>query len=136
MTDGEGYVLGGLTCPANESDMSKLKELLERVKLSEGNYILGDKGFASKKNREYIKSKGYKDLIMHKKPKGKEIPIGLKLLNKIISKIRYVVEQTIGILKKHLGLERFRYIGRCKNEMELYLSGIVLNLKKAARKMC
>jgi IS5 family transposase len=73
---------------------------------------------------------------MHKKHRGKEMHWVVKLWNKGISKIRYVVEQTFGLFKQHLGFSRFRYIGREKNKMELYLLGMVHNLKKAARMVC
>ncbi len=136
ITDIEGYFEGGMTFPANEGDVTKLKETVERVELKEGDELYGDKGFASKSNREYLLERGILDKIMHKKPKGKEMPWLLKLWNKSISNMRYVVEQTIGLLKRHLGFSRFRYVGREKNDMELYLVGMVLNLKKASKMIC
>ena len=80
--------------------------------------------------------RGILDKIMHKKPKGKEQHWLIKLWNKSISKVRYVVEQTIGLLKRHLGFIRFRYVGREKNDMELYFVGMVHNLKKASKMIC
>ena len=136
IVDREGYFEGGKTFPANESDVVKLEETVEEVGIEEGKELYGDKGFASKSNREYLKKKGILDMIMHKKPKGKGMSKFLKKLNKYISKIRYVVEQAIGIFKKHYGLERFRYIGREKNDLELYLVGMAYNIKKAVRMMC
>jgi IS5 family transposase len=133
IVDAEGYFEGGLTFPANESDVGKLQETIEKVKLGEGIELYGDKGFSSKSNREYLLGRGIIDKIMHKKPKGRELHWILKLWNKGISGVRFVVEQTFGLFKKHLGFSRFRYVGRDKNEMELYLVGIVHNLKKASK---
>ena len=136
IVDAEGYFEGGITFPANESDVSKLEATVEEVKLCEGSELYGDKGFSSYKNRQYLLRNGITDKIMHKKHRGKEMHWVVKLWNKGISKIRYVVEQTFGLFKQHLGFSRFRYIGREKNKMELYLLGMVHNLKKAARMVC
>ncbi len=136
IVDSEGYFEGGKTFPANESDVGKLEETVEEVELLPGDELYGDKGFASNSNREYLLKNGIIDKIMHKKPKGREMHWLLKLWNKSISKTRYVVEQTFGLFKKHLGFDRFRYVGREKNDMELYLVGIAHNLKKASKMVC
>jgi IS5 family transposase len=133
IVDVEGYFEGGITFPANEGDVGKLQDTIEKVNLTEGVELYGDKGFASYSNRQYLLKNGIIDKIMHKKPKGKDQPWILKLWNKGISEIRYVVEQTFGLFKKHLGFSRFRYVGREKNNMELYLTGMVHNLKKASK---
>jgi len=133
IVDASGYIEGGITFPANQSDVVKLKETLKKVNLREGVELYGDKGFSSNENREYLLTKGIIDKIMHKKPRGKEQHWVMKLWNKGISKTRFVVEQTFGLLKQHLGFSRFRYVGREKNNMELYLLCMVHNLKKASR---
>ena len=136
IVDAEGYFEGGMTFPANEGDVTKLQDTVEKVDLKEGEELYGDKGFASNLNRHYLLENGIIDKIMHKKPKGKEMHWLLKLWNKSISRVRYVVEQTIGLFKRHLEFSRFRYVGREKNDMELYLVGIVHNLKKASKMVC
>ena len=136
IVDVEGYFEGGVTFPANEGDVTRLKDTMEKVELREGEELYGDKGFASNSNRHYLLENGIIDKIMHKKPKGKEMHWLLKMWNKSISRTRYVVEQTIGLIKKHLGFDRFRYVGREKNDMELYLVGMVHNLKKASKMVC
>ena len=52
--------------------------------------------------------------------------------NKEISKFRYVVEQTFGLLKLHFGYTRCRYISQRKVELEYMLKSISFNIKKAS----
>ena len=52
--------------------------------------------------------------------------------NKEISKFRFVVEQTFGLLKQHFGFERMRYVGKRKAELEYMLKSLAFNLKKAS----
>ena len=133
--DVKGFFHNAIIETAKVSDMKLLIPLLSKMELCEETLIIGDKGFSSKENREYIEEKGCVDLLMHKKPRGKKLPNCLKTLNKAISKVRYVVEQSIGILKLHLGLERFRYIGQEENLKEVFIAGMALNAKKAVRLM-
>ena len=49
-----------------------------------------------------------------------------------VSKVRYVVEQVFGILKKHYNFDRCRYGGLEKVNMEFKLVSMAYNLKKAA----
>ena len=61
---------------------------------------MGDKGYASASNRELLKQKGFKDGLMHKAQKNKELTARQKLINKLISNSRYIVEQGFGTLKR------------------------------------
>ena len=51
--------------------------------------------------------------------------------NREISKYRYVVEQTFGLLKLHFGFDRMRYIGNRKCSLEYRIKSMAFNLKKA-----
>ncbi len=55
-----------------------------------------------------------------------------KALNREISKFRYRVEQTFGLLKLHFGFDRMRYIGIRKAELEYNLKSLCFNMKKAS----
>jgi len=53
---------------------------------------------------------GLKDFIMHKGAKGKKLTDYHKMMNKSISKVRYIVEQLFGILKRHYNFTRGEYL--------------------------
>ncbi len=68
---------------------------------------------------------------MIKKTKGQELTEIQKKFNKAISKYRFKIEQTFGLLKKHLGFRRMRYLGIAKCELEFQLKSGAFNIKKA-----
>ena len=76
--------------------------------------------------------RGLGDFLMHKKVRGSDLTPYQKRMNKSISKIRYVVEQTFGLIKLHMDFRRLRYIGLKKAQMEFDLIGMASNLKKAS----
>ncbi len=129
-----GYIMGVQMFPANESEMKKLKSIVEGLKIGKGWSLFADKGYASKENREYLRSKGIEDWIMEKRVRGqRELEGWQKWKNREIKKIRYVVEQVFGLLKRHYEFARLRYITLPKARMEGYLVAMAYNLKKAAR---
>jgi IS5 family transposase len=58
-----------------------------------------------------------------------------RLINRLISAIRFRVEQCVETLKRRYGFFRMRYIGIEKGHMEFYLNTMTFNLKKAALKL-
>lgn len=131
-TDPSGFVLGGHVTPANMSDTGEFIRILSSLALPSNASVLADKGYASRKNRDYLQGKGYRDGIMSKAARGRSLTEQEKARNKGISKFRYVVEQTFGTLKRRYGLFRARYVGRLKTQSELLLCSIAFNLRKAA----
>ncbi len=105
----EGYILGGVIIGANESDTKHLESILNEIKLEEGLPVLADKGYTSARNSEILESKNLVDKIMLKATKSKKLTDEDKEHNREISKFRYVVEQTFGLLKLHFGYTRRPY---------------------------
>lgn len=128
----KGFILNGLMTPANVSEISKFSDVLEVLNLSPDTPVLADKGYSSDKNREILKNKQLKDFIMYKAARGRKLTEYQKVVNKGISKVRYVIEQVFGILKKHYHFDRCRYGGLEKVNMEFKLVSMAYNLKKAA----
>ena len=130
-TNLKGFILNGLMTPANVSEISKFPDVLNFLNLSPDTPVLADKGYSSDKNREIIKNKQLKDFIMQKAARGRKLTEYQKTINKGISKVRYVIEQVFGILKKHYNFYRCRYGGLEKINMEFKLVSMAYNLKKA-----
>ena len=127
-----GFIVGGILTPANKSDINNFENVMNELPLLNENIpVLADKGYASATNREYLLKRTLSDKIMHKAVKGKPLTEEQKEENREISKYRYVVEQTFGLLKLHFGFDRMRYIGNRKCSLEYRIKSMAFNLKKA-----
>jgi len=80
-----------------------------------------------KKNRNILKQKQLKDGIMQKKQPPKEFDDKLKKINKLISKVRYVVERILGSIKQNLGGNQSKYIGLRKTHSFVMIRAIVFS---------
>ena len=132
MVDNEGFYLKIHTESANESEINKLEIVMTGIKAKR---IMGDKGYASENNRILLKKNKFKDGIMHKAQKNKELTPRQKLINKLISKQRYIVEQGFGTLKRKFKLERASYTTKRKVQAQFTFKAICSNLLKAVNKI-
>lgn len=130
--DEEGFYTELHTESANESEVNKLEKVTAELKAKN---LLADKGYASAKNREYLKSIDVKDGIMHKAAVNKPLTPEQKLINKVISKTRYRVEQSFGTLKRILKFERASYTTKRKVQAQFVLKALCSNLLKAVNKV-
>lgn len=87
------------------------------------------------KNRATLEERNYIVGIMHKAARGKPLTFIQRLTNRLISSVRYRVEQGIGTLKRGYGFSRMRYTGLKKGNMEFMLTAMTFNLKKAVLMM-
>jgi transposase, IS5 family len=126
----DGFFLGGHVTSAHVADTTEFSSLLAEASLPEGSFICADKGYCSAKNRALLA--GHTDGIMHKAARNRPLTIIERCINRLISSIRYKVEQTLGTFKRLYGFSRMRYRGILKGNMELHLIGMAFNLKKAA----
>ena len=126
-----GFILGGHATPANRADTVELERVLEELDLPTETVVLADKGYCSRRNREMLKRRGFHDGIMEraarKRPLGKES----KGRNRLISRLRYIVEQGFGTLKRRYSFDRARYLGQTKTDMEFHLNAMAFNIRKA-----
>lgn len=115
---------------ANVSEVTYLPKMLRQLKQKE---IYADKGYYSQANHELLKTEHRKNRVMKKATRGQELSFWEKHFNKLISKKRYIIEQTFGTLKRRFKMTRASYITRLKVEGQLYLKSICFNLLKAVR---
>ena len=126
----DGYIQGIQVEPANVSEITKLEDMLPVV---DAKRFYADKGYASEGNRELLKGK-IKDGIMHKAARNRPLTKRQKLINKLISKKRYIIEQGFGTLKRLFRFSRASYMTRLKVEAQFWLKAICFNLLKASNK--
>lgn len=132
----EGFIIGGHVTPANHADTSEFERLIDDLNLTEETVVLGDKGYCSKKNRDILADRKLVDGIMYKAVRGRPLTEAGIMRNRVISKLRFIVEQGFGTLKRRYRFKRARYLGCAKTEMEFYLNAMAFNLKKATGILC
>ena len=126
-----GFILGGHATPANRADTVELERVLEELTLPSEAVVLADKGYCSRGNREMLKRRGFHDGIMEKAARKRPLGKESKGRNRLISRLRYIVEQGFGTLKRRYSFDRARYLGQTKTEMEFHLNAMAFNIKKA-----
>ena len=126
-----GFYLGAHTTAANRFDGKELGRLLEENSLLQKAPVFADKAYWSLENRNLLKAKGLFNGLMKKAVRGKPLNKVDKLINQLISTLRYKVERGLGTLKKDYGLARARYLGTRKLDYEFAMSGLCFNIKKA-----
>lgn len=133
-TDADGLVTAVAVAPANESEMTAFPEkVADRV--AKGRRIVYDKGADSAANRNACRERGLKDGIMRRKPKGREMPHWEKVRNRLLSKLRFVVERTFGTMKRTYGMSRARLVGLAKVETGAIAKSLAYNLRRAANRI-
>lgn len=128
-----GLVQNIITTPANVHDVRSFPQLIEELDLDEGSSVLADKGYSSVANRKLVRAKKLKSGIMFKRYKNDILRNIKTRFNRVVSKSRYIVEQTFGCLHKHYGFGRTQYVGLAKTDYSLTMRCTAFNLKKAVK---
>ena len=108
-----------------------MEEVLNTADLPEEIYLNADKGYASEKNEQILKTKKIKSRILHKAKKGKPLTERQKLRNKLIGKTRFKVERTFGSIKRWFNSTHTRYKGVAKTHTQNLIEAIAHNLYRA-----
>lgn len=95
--------------------------------------LYGDKGYASQANRERLRGQKIKNGLMYKASRGHELSTRQKKFNRLVSGIRYRVEQCFGTLKRRFRFTRASYFSEVKVEAQMTIKAISFNLLKAYR---
>ncbi len=128
----DGYIHQVHVTPAH---VSEVRELEEVVKNRRDKRLYADKGYASQGNKDLLRSKGIKNGLMEKARRNKPLTHWQKVFNRMISKIRYKVEQGFGTLKRKFRFTRASYFTTPKVQGQMVLKAIAFNLLKAANKV-
>lgn len=123
-----GYIEKIAVTPANVSESRYFEKAIEGVETSR---YYADKGNASAGNRAILRRKGIKSGIMYMAHKHKPLGHWQRLFNKLVSKVRYKVEQGFGTLKRRFKFTRASYFGTEKVLGQCLLKAIAFNLLKA-----
>lgn len=131
----EGFIEHIEITPANQSEVTYFPKVIEKLAYVKGRRIYGDKGYCSRANRDFLKNNKYRDGIMEKATIKKDLSKFQKLKNKLISKKRFIVEQSYGTLKRLFKFTRATYMTTVKVQAEALRKAICFNLMKAINKI-
>lgn len=96
--------------------------------------VYGDRAYESKERRQWLKSQGIKDRIMHRSHKHQRgLPHWQRRRNELIAPVRSPVERVFGTLKRSYGYRRVRYRGLGRNAVEMWFKLMAYNLRKVVK---
>ena len=125
---GSGLVRRAELTPAKVSE----SEVADRLVCGDEPAVYADKAYESKRRREWLRSQGIDDCIMHRSHKHqRELPQWQQERNARIARVRAVVERVFGTLKRSYGYRRVRYRGLGRNGVEVWFKLIAHNLRTA-----
>lgn len=92
--------------------------------------VFADKGYANKKRREKLESKGIFDGILEKGYRNKPLSKADKKLNRMLSSVRNKVERPFAYMSRILGYTRCSYYDYQRNRFEFILKSFVYNIRR------
>ena len=119
-----------ITTPANCADTVVLPELIEKAELTQGVSVLADKGYCSKKNSACLPERCLIDGIILKAQKGMKLTERQRELNNVISKMRCLIERTLGSTEGGFLGGWCRYRGLERTHTQNILEAMAYNLKR------
>lgn len=129
----EGFITSVHVTPAHVSKVKQFATILATLPRAERLYA--DKGYACQANKVLLRQSRIKNGIMEKAKRGKPLTSAQKRFNRLISKVRYKVEQGFGTLKRRFKFKRASYTTTPKVHAQMTLKAIAFNLLKGLNKL-
>ncbi len=121
------------TTAAKCHDSKPLLDLLDKANIQAGTRIHADKAYSSQTHRDTLKSRGIKNDIQNKTTKNNPLTRRQLQRNRMITKVRYVVERTFGSQACWFNAKMLRYCGLDKAHTWHILLAMAYNLKRLPR---
>lgn len=123
-----GLIRRCLLTPANITDTGPADQLV----CGDERAVYADRAYDSKARRRWLKSLGIKDRLMHRGNKHhRRLPHWQGRRNRLIAGVRWRVETAFAVLKRHYGFARCRCFSLGRNQADLRLACIAINLRHA-----
>ena len=98
--------------------------------------VYADRADESRPRRAWLKARGIKDRIMHRAHQYQaRLPYGQRRRNALSARVRALVEQVFGTLKRRYHYRRVRYLGLARNTTELWCKCLAYNRRRAERRL-
>jgi len=124
--DEDGFVKSMEMTAGNVHDSQVFTELLSGDEAA----VYADSAYASGKTDEWLGDKKIDNCVLARAYRNKPLTDAQKQRNKMLSKIRYIVERFFGIAKLHYGMAQARYLGLGRNKMRVAIICMANNIKR------
>lgn len=124
---GSGLIRRVLLTPASVNDTVPADDLL----LGDEREVWADKAYDSHARRDRLKQMGIKNRICRRGNKHHAASSWSQKRNRAIARIRGRVETVFAVLKHHYGKARARYLSLERNQTDLMLACMAINLRRA-----
>ena len=125
---GSELIRTAVLTPANVNESTVADDLI----CGDERAVYADKAYENRVRRQRLKQAGIKDRIMHRSHKHQDgLPHWCHVRNRLISPIRCNVERVFGLMKRTYGYRQVRYRGLVRNQLQLHLMCIAINLRRA-----
>ena len=111
------------------------KEVLGQVICGDEFCIFADKTYDSAKNHQILREKNIENGILIKRTHKRRPGQAEKTCNRILAKLRCLLERIFGTLKRSYRYNRSRYLSIGKNSLQLTIMGMAYNLRRM-EKLC
>jgi len=130
-----GFVLATTLTPASVNDTNLLPycTAFSRHTRRKIQKVYADKGCAGNPNRDFLALNQIEDGIMRKNSTTAKLTGSEILRNKAISKIRYIVEQYVGISHLHDRANRARFTTIIKNKFDAWFRQAAFNVARGMK---
>ena len=133
LVNDDGLVIVVETTAANQHDSKPMLDLLDKAAIKPGARIHADKAYCSQKHRDALKARGIKNGIQDKAVKNRPLTRHQLQRNRLITKLRYVVERTFGSQARWFGSKILRYQGLAKAHTWHILQAMAYNMRRLPR---
>ena len=130
-----GFVLATTLTPASVHDSTFLPycTVFSRHTKQKIKKVYADKGYAGEPNRDFLALNHIEDGIMRKDSTTAKLTDFEIQRNKLISKIRYIVEQYFGISHLHARAKRDRFTTLIKNKFDAWFRQAAFNIARGMK---
>ena len=98
-------------------------------------WVFADKAYDSKENGETLQKRNIENGIMIKGVRNRPLGVIEKRCNRVLSRLRCPVERVFGTMKRSYRYWRSKYLGLRKNMLQMTMTCMAYNLKRAG-KLC
>jgi len=126
--DEDGFVKKVTVTAGNVHDSKQLEPVLT----GDESEVYADKAYYNKKTEKLLKEKGVRSRILRKAVRNRPLSKEEKTFNRLCSGVRAGVERVFGSLKRHMKMDKTRFLGRERTHLWVTCLCIVHNLKKGA----
>lgn len=124
---GSGLIRKAILTPANVSDRTPAADLIQ----GDEGILYADKGYDGWWFRDRLEEAGVRDGVMHCNYAKRPLTEGQKQRNREISNVRSSVERCFAVMKRWYGYRRVRYRSLTRNDLQLQLMCMAINLRRS-----